>query len=99
MSWGLLPYSQFITWGTEHGLDPGPFIRELAQNRLAAFFALDVVVSALALWIFVFIEGAARGIRHLWLPIAATLLVGVFIRFAPVPLHAPASSGSNASSK
>jgi len=73
----VLPYSQFLPWVTEHGVDPGPFIRELAQNRLAAFFALDVVVSALALWIFVFSEGAARGIRHLWLPVAATLLVGV----------------------
>ena len=73
----ILPYSQLIPWVTEHGLDPGLFIRELTQNRLGAFFALDVVVSAVTLWIFVFSEGAATGIRHLWLPIAATLLVGV----------------------
>jgi hypothetical protein len=76
--WGiLLPYSQFIPWFLEHGLDLPLFFRHLFANRIGAFFGMDVTVSVLVLWLFVFFEGARLGLRHLWLPVVASLLVGV----------------------
>jgi hypothetical protein len=73
----LLPYSQFVPFLREHGLDMRLFVEQLFATRISAFFALDVVVSSVVLWTFVFVEGPRRGVKRLWMPIAASLLVGV----------------------
>jgi hypothetical protein len=74
----LLPYSQFVPWIIEHqGLNMPLFIRDLFANRISAFFAVDIIVSAIVLISFVRIEGTRLGIRLLWLPILATFFVGV----------------------
>jgi len=73
----LLPYWQFVPWLFEHGLDLSLFFRELFANRIGAFFAMDVLVSATVLIIFVQVEGRRLGIRGLWVPMVGTLLVGV----------------------
>ena len=44
---------------------------------MSAFFALDVVFSALALILFVELEGRRLGLRHRWLAIAGTCIIGV----------------------
>ncbi|MDQ3280658.1 MAG: DUF2834 domain-containing protein [Acidobacteriota bacterium] len=73
----LLPYSQFVPFVIAHGLDVRLFFAQLFANRISAFFALDVIVASVVLWIFAVAEGRRCGVRHLWLPIAASLLVGV----------------------
>ena len=73
----LLPYWQFVPWLFEHGVDVSPFFGALFANRVAAFFAMDVLVSAIVLIIFVQVEGRRLGIRGLWIPVVGTLLVGV----------------------
>jgi hypothetical protein len=73
----LLPYSQFAPWLLDHGLDLPLFFRELFANRIGGFFAMDVFVSTAVLWSLVAREGRRLGVRHLWAPIVASLLVGV----------------------
>ena len=73
----VVPYAAFVPWLLAHGLDIPLFVEELFANRISAFFALDVMVSALVLFVFVVTEGKRRGVRHLWAPVAATLAVGV----------------------
>lgn len=74
----VLPYSQFVPWVVaQHGVPLGQFLRELFANRIGGFFGLDVLVSAVVLIFFVRREGKRLGIRHLWLPFAGTLSVGV----------------------
>src|SRR5438046_6765999 len=74
----LLPYSQFVPWIMEHhGLSMPLFIRDLFANRISAFFAMDVIVSAIGLLIFIKAEGRRAGVALLWLPIVGTLVVGV----------------------
>ena len=68
-----LLYASFV----QHGLDIGLFVRELSPTRIGVFFALDVVVSALVLFAFVFAERRALGIRHAWIPVVATFVVGI----------------------
>lgn len=60
-----------------HALNMPLFIRDLFANRISAFFALDVIVSAVVLILFIQIEGRRLGMRTLWLPIIGVLLVGV----------------------
>jgi hypothetical protein len=72
-----LPYSQFLPWLAEHGFNLRMFFSELFATRVGAFFGFDVLISAVVLIGFIRREGAKRGIRMLWLPMAATCLIGV----------------------
>lgn len=78
---GMLPYWALIPWFVEHGLDLPLFGQELFATRIGAFFGLDVFVSAIVLFVFVFAERRRLEIPHLWLPVVATLLVGVSLGF------------------
>ena len=73
----ILPYWQLIPWLTQHGLHLRLLFGELFASRVGAFFGVDVVVSAIVLFIFIFAEGARCAIKQLWLPLLATLLMGV----------------------
>ena len=73
----ILPYSQFLPFVREHGLNLRLFFEQLFANRIGGFFGMDVIVSAIVLWIFVFVEGRRAGVRALWAPVAASLAVGV----------------------
>lgn len=44
---------------------------------MAAFFGMDVVVSAVVVLIFVLVEGINLKMKRLWIPIFGTLVVGV----------------------
>ena len=78
----LLPYSQFVPWVVaQHGVPLGLFVRELFSTRIGGFFGMDVLVSAVVLIFFLRREGKRLGVRHLWLPIAGTLTVGVSLGF------------------
>lgn len=72
-----LPYSQFVPWVMEHGLNMRLFVQELFANRIGGFFCMDVLVSAVALIGFIRGEGARVKMRGQWIPIASVLLVGV----------------------
>lgn len=77
-----LPYSQFVPWVVaQHGVPLGLFLRELFANRIGGFFGMDVLVSAVVLIFFLRREGKRLGVRHLWVPILGTLLVGVSLGF------------------
>lgn len=71
------PYSFFVPFVLEHGLDIPLFIRQLFANQISAFFGADVIVASLALWALIYQETRRRRIRLWWLGIAANLTVGV----------------------
>jgi hypothetical protein len=73
----VLPYSQFLPFLREHGLDAGRFLQELLANRISSFFAFDVLVSSVVLWVLVIVEGRRLRVPHLWAPILGNLAVGV----------------------
>ncbi len=73
----VLPYSQFILWISENGLDVSLLLEEITSLRIAAFGWLDVVVSAVVLFVFMFTDGVERRVARLWVPVVGTLVVGV----------------------
>jgi hypothetical protein len=73
----IVPYWQFVSWLLENGPDGALFLRELFVNRISAFFGLDVIIVALALLVFIRVEGIRLGIRRRWIPVVAVLTVGV----------------------
>jgi Protein of unknown function DUF2834 len=72
-----LPYSQFIPFLHEHGLNGRLLVEQLFANRISGFFGLDVIVSSVVLWAFVFTEGRRRQMKRLWAYVLCNLLVGV----------------------
>lgn len=72
-----LPLSQLIPFLKTHGLDLTLFFTLLFSNNVSGFFGMDVVVSSVVLWIFVFSEGRRLGMRYLWLYVVCNLIVGV----------------------
>lgn len=71
------PYAAFLPWAIEHGLNGPLFLQHLFANRISAFFALDVVGSAVVLLRFSALESRRLHLPGCWLILAATLLVGV----------------------
>ena len=73
----IVPYLQLVPWVLQHGLQLELLVRELFSTCIGAFFGLDVVVSAIVLFVFMFAERRAVVIHHVWLAVLATLVVGV----------------------
>lgn len=95
----VLPYSQFVPFLREHGLDLRLFFEQLFSTRIGGFFGWDVIVSSVVLWTLVLVEGRRAGVRHLWAPVAANLAVGVslglplFLYMREASLERPARNG------
>jgi len=77
----LLPYWQFVPWVIEHGLSLSRLTHELFETRIGAFFGLDVLVSAIVLFVFIAAERGRIALSQLCLPIITTLLVGISLGF------------------
>ena len=73
----VLPYWLLLPFLREHGLDLSLFFQELFANSVSGCFGMDVIVSSLTLWVFVYFEGSRLGMRHLWIYVVCNLLVGV----------------------
>lgn len=76
-----LPCSHLVPWLAEHNLNLPLLVSELFSTRIGAFFGMDVFVSALVLFLFIGVEGRRLAMRHLWLPLVATVAVGVSLGF------------------
>jgi hypothetical protein len=75
----VLPHSQFVPWLAEHFVNGRLFVQQLLATRISAFFALDVIVSAVVVLRFIRAESSRLRIARVWLAIPATLLVGVWL--------------------
>ena len=73
----ILPLTQFLPWVVNNGLNATLFIQELFSTKIGAFFGIDVIISAIVLFVFIFTEGKRLKIQNLWFPVVGTLLIGV----------------------
>lgn len=72
-----LPLSQLLPFLSMNGFDVPLLFKQLFQTHAAAFFGLDVIVSSVALWLFVLSEGRRLRMKNLWLYILCNMAVGV----------------------
>jgi|SRR5271154_121122 hypothetical protein len=72
-----LPYWKFLPWVAEHGLNMRLFFEQMGANSISGFFVMDVLVSAVVLFMFIGAEAKRLGGGGWWLPRVAVLLVGV----------------------
>ncbi len=73
----VLPLSQLVGFLNEHGLDFRLFFHQVFVNPAASMFGFDVAVSLIVLWVLTLVEGRRLNLSHLWLPLVASVTVGV----------------------
>ena len=76
-----MPLSQLVPWLMIHGLDLTLLLSELFSTRIGSFFGMDVIVTALVLFVFIGVEGRRLRVQHLWVPVVATCSIGVSLGF------------------
>src|SRR4030095_4205034 len=72
-----LPLNYFVRFLLSEGLNVSLFFQQLFHNNISSFFAMDVLVSTLTVWLFVFVEGRRLKMKMLWIYVACTMIVGV----------------------
>jgi hypothetical protein len=77
----ILPYSQLIPLLLEGNFSLKIMIDQLFINRISTLFALDLFVTATVFIVFALYEGVKLKLKHLWIPLLSTLLVGASLGF------------------
>ncbi|MFN8526196.1 MAG: DUF2834 domain-containing protein [Chloroflexota bacterium] len=72
----VVPYTAFVPFLLERGLNASLILHQLFANRISTFFGLDVILSALVVVVLVSEHRQAIG-RFRWLPLIGTFAVGV----------------------
>jgi cation transport ATPase len=70
----ILPYSLFLPWFFDNGLNIPLFFRELFSTRIGGSFGMDTFVSLAVLFVFAWFEISRLQLRRGLLVFAATLL-------------------------
>ena len=73
----LVPNAMVIAFVIEHGLDVSGYFGEWVESLPAAQLAADLSIAFLAFALWSAWEGRRIGMRTWWLPIPASLLVGL----------------------
>lgn len=74
-----LPFSQFISWLIEYGLNVTLFFQHIIANPLATFAWLDVVITVIVIVFLVINEGKNLKMKRLWIPIVASFIGGASV--------------------
>ncbi len=73
----ILPWTPFVAWLSENGFNLPLAFLEISQSQMSAFAWLDVLLSACTLLVLIISEKHRYSIRYWWVPIVATLTIGV----------------------
>ena len=77
----VIPYYFFLSFLLEFGLDLQELFGQLFANDIATFFAVDLIITAVVLLIYIMTEAARYGMGRRWVYVLATLLVGPSFAF------------------
>jgi hypothetical protein len=70
------PYYFLVSSVLANGLDLPLLVDQLFANDISTFFAVDLIISAVVFWVFLYRESQRWQMRLWWVYIVATLLIG-----------------------
>lgn len=91
----ILPYYFFVSFLIDNGLDLQLLFSELFANDISTFFAVDLFITAIVFWVFVYQEAQRWQMGYWWAYVFATLVVGpsfafpLFLYFREKQVEAP----------
>jgi hypothetical protein len=72
----VVPYYFFLSFLLANGLNVGLLLSQLFANDISSFFAVDLIITAVVLMIFVYRDSQRLGMGNWWIYIVATLTIG-----------------------
>lgn len=72
----VLPVYFFAGFLAANGLNLSLLIRQLFGTPISTFFAVDLLITAVVFWVFLYQEARRLQMRRWWVYIIATLLIG-----------------------
>jgi len=72
-----MPLSQLVPFLVEYGHDVQFLVSKIVSAKMQSFFELDWIAATGICLTFIYLEGKRLHMEKLWLPIYATLLVGI----------------------
>ncbi len=73
----IAPYYFFLQLPAEDGFNLPLLLQPLSANNFMRGLAMDLTISVLAFWFFMFAEAGRLRMKNPWLYLLATLLVGL----------------------
>ena len=73
----IAPYYFFLQLPAENGFDLAALVQPFFANHFMKGLALDLTVSVIVFWVYVFAEAGKLEMKNPWLYLLATLLVGL----------------------
>lgn len=70
----IAPYYFFLQ---VHGFDPAALFQQFATSKLLSGTAMDLLISVIVFWFFMFTEAKKLQMKNSWIYLLATLLVGL----------------------
>jgi hypothetical protein len=77
----IVPNAMVIAWTAENGWDPGGYFEAWVGSLPSAQLTADLVIVFLAFLVMLEWEGRRKGMRLWWVPIPASLLIGICFGF------------------
>ncbi len=72
----IVPMAAFAPWVSQHGMDIPLLVKEMMSTHISRFITLDLFCSAMVVFLMSY-RGMRKGITLAWLPVIATVVVGV----------------------
>jgi hypothetical protein len=73
----LVPYYFLFKFLGANGLDIPLLLQQLFANNISAFFAVDLVISIIVFWFYIFAEANKLQMKNWWLYLLASLAIGL----------------------
>ena len=77
----VLPYYFFVGFLAANGLNLSLLIQQLFSTPISTFFAVDLLITAIVFWVFLYREARRLQMNRWWVYLAVTLLVGPSFAF------------------
>ena len=72
-----IPYYFLFKFLGSNGLNISLLVQQLFANDISTFFAVNLVISIIVFWIYMFAEANELQVKNSWLYLVASLLVGL----------------------
>ena len=77
----VLPYTQFVPWSNANGFDLRLMGKLMFANQIAAGIAIDALLAAVAIIIFMVFDNRKTKVKYLWIPVIGIFLSGIAFAF------------------
>jgi glycerol uptake facilitator-like aquaporin len=73
----IVPYAFFLPFLRNSGFDVLLFFHEMFATQISAFFSWDVIISGIALILFIVVDHKRKAKKYWWVPIIGLFIAGV----------------------